>query len=61
MLHARLNTYNLEVWSILHEQDTCMELVKELEEVLVVEESTDDEAEMRKEKEWYDAGRGATT
>ena len=42
--------YDLKVWSILHEWDTCMVSVKELEEVLVAEESTDEEAEMRKEK-----------
>ena len=35
--------------------------VKEQEERLAAEESMDDEAEMRKEKEWYDARRGATT
>ena len=60
VLHAHLNTYNIEVWLILHEQDTCAVSVKELEEVLVVEESTDDEAEMRKEKERYDAKRVMT-
>ena len=53
--------YDLEVWSILHEWDTCTASVKELEEVLAVEESTDDEAELRKEKERYDARRGAMT
>ena len=57
MLHARLDMYDLEIWSILHEWDTCTVLVKELEEVLAVEESTDNEAEMRKEKERYDAKR----
>ena len=56
MLRARLDTYNIEVWSILCEQDTCVALVKELE-VLAAEESTDDEVEMRKEKERYDAKR----
>ena len=35
--------------------------MKELEEVLAVEELMDNEAEMRKEKEWYDMGRGAMT
>ena len=58
VLCACLNTYDLEVWSILCERDTCVVSVKELEDVLVVEESTDDEVEMRKEKEWYDARRG---
>ena len=57
MLHARLDTYDLEVWLILREWDTCMASVKELEEVLAAEESTDKEAEMRKEKAHYDAKR----
>ena len=56
-LRARLNTYNLEVWSILCEWDTCTASVKELEEVLAVEESMDEEAEMRKEKARYNAKR----
>ena len=59
VLRAHLDTYNLEIWLILREWDTCAALVKELEDVLAAEESTDDEAEMRKEKEWYDARRGA--
>ena len=49
-LRARLYMYDLKVWSILRERDTCAALVKELEEVLAAEESTDEEAEMRKEK-----------
>ena len=32
-------------------------MVKELEEVLATEESTDEEAEMRQEKAWYDVKR----
>ena len=60
-LRARLDMYDLEVWSILRERDTCAALVKELEEVLVAEESTDDEAEMWKEKERYDAKRVMTS
>ena len=35
--------------------------VKELEEMLAAEESTDEEAELGKEKVRYDARRGATT
>ena len=58
VLRACLNTYDLEVWLILREWDTCAASVKELEDVLVAEESTDDEAEMRKEKEQYDTRRG---
>ena len=38
--------YNLEVWSILCEQDMCAASVKELEEVLEAEELTDEEAEL---------------
>ena len=46
---------------ILRERDTCTASVKELEEVLVAEESTDDEVEMRKEKERYNTRRGVMT
>ena len=53
--------YDLEVWSILREWDTCAALVKELEEVLAAEESMDDEAEMRKGKEHYNAKRVVTS
>ena len=56
-LRACLDMYDLEVWLILHEWDTCMASVKELEEVLAAEESTDEEAEIRKEKVHYDAKR----
>ena len=41
VLCACLNTYDLEVWSVLREWDTCMASVKELEEALVAEESMD--------------------
>ena len=54
-LRAWLDTYDLEVWSILHERDICVALVKELEE------STDEEAEMREEKVHYDVKRGMAT
>ena len=60
-LRACPNTYNLEVWSILRERDTCAVSVKELEEVLAAEESTDEEAELRDEKSRYDAKRVVTT
>ena len=60
MLCVWLNMYNLEVWSILCERETCTVSVKELEEVLAVEESTDEEAELGKEKARYDAKRAAT-
>ena len=56
-----LDTYDLEVWSILHEQDTCAVAIKELEEVLAAEESMDDEVEMMKEKERYNAKRVVTS
>ena len=59
-LRACLDTYDLEVWSILHERDTCAASVKELKEVLAAEESTDEEVEMRKEKARYDAKRVMT-
>ena len=61
MLRARLDMYDLELWLILCERDTCTASVKELEEVLAAEESTDKEAELGKEKARYDARRGATT
>ena len=57
MLCAQLDTYDLEVWSILCEWEMCTASVKELEEVLAAEESMDDEVEMMKEKERYDAKR----
>ena len=59
-LRARLDTYDLEIWSILREWETCAASVKELEEVLAAEESTDEEAEMREEKVRYDAKRVVT-
>ena len=48
-LCAQLDMYNLEVWSILREWDTCAASVEELEEVLA--------AEMGKEKAQYDVKR----
>ena len=60
-LRGWLDTYDLEVWSILHEQDMCVALVKELEGVLEAEESTNEEAEMRREKERYDTRRSVVT
>ena len=59
-MHARLDTYDLELWLILREQETCAALVKELEEVLAAEELMDDKAEMMKEKERYNA-KGVVT
>ena len=50
-LCAQLDTYDLEVWLILCEWDTCAASVKELEEMLAAEELMDEEAEMRQEKE----------
>ena len=57
VLHARLDMYDLEIWSILRERETCAALVKELEEVLAAEELTDEEVEMREEKVRYNAKR----
>ena len=51
----------MEVWSILHEWDTCAASVKELEEELAAEESTDEEVEMAQEKIHYDVKRGVVT
>ena len=48
------------MWSIIREWETCAASVKELEEVLAAEESTDEEAEMRDEKSRYDAKRVVT-
>ena len=59
-MRARLDMYDLEMWSILRERETCAASVKELEEVLAAEESTDEEAEMRDEKSRYDAKRVMT-
>ena len=59
-MRARLDTYDLELWSILRERDTCAASVKELEEALAAEESTDEEAEMREEKARYNAKRVVT-
>ena len=59
-LRAQLDMYDLEVWSILRERETCTVSVKELEEVLAAEESTDEEAELVKEKVQYDAKRATT-
>ena len=60
-LHACLDTYDLEIWLILRERDTCAASVKELEEVLAAEESTDKEVEMRKEKARYNVKRAVTS
>ena len=60
VLRAWLVTYDLEVWSILREQEMCVASVKELEEVLAAEELTDEEAEMRDEKLHYNSKRVVT-
>ena len=59
-MRAHLDMYDLEMWSILRERETCVASVRELEEVLAAEESTDEEAEMRDEKSRYDAKRVVT-
>ena len=56
-LCARLDTYNAEVWSILHEWEICVASVKGFEEALVEEEETDEEMKLRQEKAWYNAKR----
>ena len=60
MLRAHLDTYDLELWLILWEWDTCATSVKELEEALAAEESTDEEVEMGKEKVQYDVKRAVS-
>ena len=54
---SHLEMYHMEVWSILCEWDMCVALVKELEKALVVEELTDEEAEIMQEKALYEAKR----
>ena len=56
-LRSHLETYDLEMWSIICERDTCAVLVKELEEVLAEEMSTDKDEEMAWEKGQYEAKR----
>ena len=48
--------YDMEVWSILCEQDRCVASVKELEEALVVE-LANEEVKMVQEKVQYDVKR----
>ena len=50
--------YDVEVWSILCEWDTCAVLLKELEEALAEESLTDKDEEMAQEKVQYEAKRG---
>ena len=57
-LCSHLETYDMEVWSIVCEQDMCVALMKELEEALTVEELMDKVAEMVQEKVHYDAKMG---
>lgn len=57
-LHAHLNTYDVEVWLILCEQDTCAASVQQLEEALTEEEAMDEEAELAQEKVPYNTKRG---
>ena len=59
-LCSHLETYNLEMWSIIHGQDTCTASVKELEEVLAEEMSTDEDEEVAWEMAWYEAKRAVT-
>ena len=56
-LHSCLKMYDIEVWSILCEQDRCVASVKELEEALVVE-LTNEEVKMVQEKVQYDVKMG---
>ena len=56
-LHCCLKSYNTELWSIKWEQATCEELVKELEEALEAEVSTDKEEELALERARDEAKR----
>ena len=59
-LCSHLETYNLEMCSIIHGRDTCTASVKELEEVLAEEMSTDEDEEVAWEMAWYEAKRAVT-
>ena len=59
-LCSHLETYNLEMWSITRERDTCAASVKELEEVLAEETLTDKDKEMVWEKARYEVKRAMT-
>ena len=45
-----LESYDMELWSIIWEQATCEESVKELEEALEAEASMDEEEELVQER-----------
>ena len=45
-----LESYDVELWSIIHEREMCEALVRELEEALVAEPSTDKEEELARER-----------
>ena len=49
-LRCRLESYDMELWSILCEQETCKASVRELEEALAAEASTDEEEELVQER-----------
>ena len=57
-LHSHLKTYDMEVWSILNEWDTCIVFLKELEEALAEELLTNEDEGMAQEKAQYEAKRG---
>ena len=50
VLCCRLESYDVELWSIIRERATCEESVKQLEEVLEAELSTDEEEELAWER-----------
>ena len=49
-LPCHLELYDAELWSIIQEQATCEESVKQLEEALEAEPSTDEEEELARER-----------
>ena len=56
-LHCRLESYDAEMWSTIREWETCEASVKELEEALEAEPSTDEEEELAWERARDEATR----
>ena len=56
-LHCCLESYDAELWLVIHKQEMCKVLVRELEVVLVAEMSTDEEEELVHERARDEAKR----
>ena len=56
-LRCRLESYNVELWSIIRERAMCEESVRQLEEALEAEPSTDEEEELARERARDEAKR----